>query len=67
MNATATDSLRALAKRYPHATPRALREMAEDLGLAVAYDSSRRTWYIAEDARTVRTFNEHLADFDFTA
>lgn len=64
---TATDNIKALAKRYPHATPRAIREMATDLGLSTAYDPARRTWFIAEDATTVRTFNDHLADFDFTA
>ena len=63
----ATDNIKSLAKHYAYATPRAIREMAEDLGLATAYDPARRTWYIAEDASTVRTFNEHLADFDFTA
>ena len=62
----ATDNIKTLAKRYD-VTPSDVREMAEDLGLATAYDPARRTWYIAEDARTIRVFNDDLAAHDFTA
>lgn len=66
MNTTAaallpTDSFRALARRYS-TTPAALRAIAGDLGLAFAYSSSRRTWFLDVDATTVRVFNDHLAE-----
>jgi SOS-response transcriptional repressor LexA len=57
-----TDSIKTLAKRHG-ITPDAIREMAEDLNLNVEYSASRRTWFIAEDARTVRMFNDHLTYF----
>lgn len=56
----ATDSIKALANRYG-ITRAAIREIASDLGLEVAYDKARRTWIIVADATTVRAFNEHLA------
>lgn len=62
----ATDNLKTLAKRYGRHVAE-LRDMATDLGLAVDYSSARRTWFLNEDATTVRVFNEDLANFDFTA
>lgn len=56
-----TDNVKALANRY-NLTRTAVRELARDLGLALGYSKERRTWYIAEPARTVARFNQHLAD-----
>jgi len=57
----ATDNVRTLAKRY-NMTRAAVRATATDLGLTLTYSPTRHTWIIAEDATTVRAFNEHLAD-----
>lgn len=65
MTNIATDNIKALAKRY-NTTPAAVRDTARDIALAVTYDAARRTWVVAEDAATVRLFNDHLAE-DFIA
>jgi len=57
---SATDNFKALANRTG-LTVAAIRDTARDLGLQVAYRKDRRTWVLAEDATTVRLFNEHLA------
>lgn len=56
-----TDNVKALAKRHGM-TRAAVREAADDLGLVVNYATDRRTWVVAEDAATVRAFDEHLAE-----
>lgn len=57
----ATDSLKTLARR--HSVTRAtIRDLAADLDLNVDYSADRRTWFIAEDATTVRMFNDHLTE-----
>lgn len=66
MNANTTthlpsDNFKILARRY-NLTPGALRAIAADLGLAYDYSKDRRTWFLAEHPRTVRIFNDHLAE-----
>lgn len=54
-----SDNFKILARRY-NLTPAELRAIAKDLGLEYNYNKDRRTWFLDEDARTVRTFNDHL-------
>lgn len=55
----ATDSFKSL-RRQTGLTIAQIRETARDLGLEVSYSAARRTWYLAEDASTVRAFNDHI-------
>lgn len=56
-----TDNVTTLARRH-NTTREGIRETARDLGLRVSYVSSRHCWVIAEDATTVRRFNDHLGN-----
>ena len=58
-----TDSLKALAARHGD-TVEGLLAVIKDLGLAVRYVARRKTWVLAEDAKTIRRFNEFLVEMN---